>query len=99
MACRQNPSACSALAQRARNQGCRFLWLLSFGQAKESDPLAGMRAEHAGTRSGYREPLRRQSKDKIKMDPGFRRDDGQKNAMTSNKNDVQKRTAPRRRRS
>ena len=39
MACQPNPSARSEpLAQRAaRRRGCRFLWLLSFGQAKESD--------------------------------------------------------------
>src|SRR5579862_2515194 len=50
----ETPAARSELAQRARNRGCRFLWLLSFGQAKESDPLAGMRAEHARTRVGLR---------------------------------------------
>ena len=39
MACQPNPSARrEPLAQRgARIRGCRFLWLLSFGQAKESD--------------------------------------------------------------
>src|SRR5689334_17244359 len=39
MASWPNPSARSEpLAQRAaRRRGCRFLWLLSFGQAKESD--------------------------------------------------------------
>ena len=39
MACRPNPSARSEPSPqaRARRRGCRFLWLLSFGQAKESD--------------------------------------------------------------
>ena len=39
MACQPNPSARSepSPTARARRRGCRFLWLLSFGQAKESD--------------------------------------------------------------
>ena len=41
----RTPATRSEPAKRARNRGCLFLWLLSFGQAKESDPLARMRAE------------------------------------------------------
>ena len=39
MACQPNPSARSEPSPqaRARRRGCRFLWLLSFGQAKESN--------------------------------------------------------------
>jgi len=42
-------------ARRAPLQGRPSLWLLSLGQARESDRPAGMRDEHAGTRVGFRE--------------------------------------------
>src|SRR5262249_53594529 len=43
MACGKNPSARSESSPqaRARRRGCLFLWLLSFGQAKESDRRPG----------------------------------------------------------
>src|SRR5215475_12822136 len=39
MACQPNPSTRSEPSPqaRARRRGCRFLWFLSFGQAKESN--------------------------------------------------------------
>src|SRR5579862_5844344 len=67
----ETPAARSELAQRARNRGCRFLWLLSFGQAKESDPLAGMRAEHARDVSRFSRQRPRKPKTKSKWIPAF----------------------------
>jgi len=47
MACQRNPAARSepAAQLRAPHPGCPSLWLLSLGQARESDPRAGMRVE------------------------------------------------------
>ena len=55
--------------------GCPFLWLLSFGQAKESDRRPGMVDETHTDVSRF--SRRRPKASKIKMDPGFRRDDGE----------------------
>src|SRR5579862_9181 len=72
----ETPAARSELAQRARNRGCRFLWLLSFGQAKESDPLAGMRPEHARRRVGLRDNAnenQRQNQNGFRLSPERRK--------------------------
>src|SRR6476620_238883 len=76
MACGRNPSARSEPSPkaRARIRGCRFLWLLSFGQAKESNRRPWMVDEtHTDVSRFSRQ--RQKPKAKIKMDSGFRRND------------------------
>src|ERR1700761_4787341 len=40
-------------ARKARHPGCRFFWLLFFGQAKKSDPASGRRTEARGRRASW----------------------------------------------
>ncbi len=79
MACQPNPFARSEpLAPRAaRIRGCRFLWLLSFGQAKESNRPPWMADEtHTDvSRSSRWRGRPNERKGKIKMDFGLRRND------------------------
>src|SRR4051812_20196058 len=76
MACGKNPFARSApLAPRAaRRRGCLFLWLLSFGQAKESNSAARKADETHRDVSRFSRQ-RRSSIAKVKMDSGLRRND------------------------
>ena len=78
MACGPNPFARSEplAARAARIRGCRFLWLLSFGQAKESNRPPWMADEtHTDVSRFSRSAQDRTQKGKVKMDSGFRRND------------------------
>ena len=76
MACQPNPSARSEPSPkaRARRRGCRFLWLLSFGQAKESNWSPWMATKPHTDVSRFSRGG--ETKSKVKMDSGFRRNDG-----------------------
>ena len=69
----QRPRVVAGWSRRPRYRGCPSLWLLSLGQARESDRRAGMRdVKHTDVRRVSRNASRAESKE---LDPGFRRDD------------------------
>ena len=57
MPCRKTPQPArepgGPKARKARHPGCRSLWLLSLGQARESDPASGRRTEARGRRARW----------------------------------------------
>src|SRR3954462_1477393 len=59
---------------RPRPRGCLFLWLLSFGQAKESNRRPGM-VDETHTDVSRFSRRRREPKSKAKWIPALRRDD------------------------
>src|SRR5580765_1450648 len=85
MACGPNPSARSEPSPkaRARIRGCLFLWLLSFGQAKESNRRPWM-VDETHTDVSRLSRQRQKPKAKIKMDSGFRRNDGSRTPSPPN---------------
>src|SRR4051812_39168775 len=80
MACGKNPFVRSEplAARAARRRGCLFLWLLSFGQAKESNSAARKADEtHRDvSRSSRLRAENEEQRAKAKMDSRFRGNDG-----------------------
>jgi len=52
---RSPPAHLEGAARKARHPGGPSLWLLSLGQARESDPASGRRSEARGRRASWRQ--------------------------------------------